>query len=129
MAIWQYEMRLTFSLTTERQELSHQVSEILPESTSWHAKLRIWGKDPGDTIEMWDDCESPELWVRVDLREPNPEFLRAVLSLAERLGGRLATEYSDPLEPTVGKVLEDIAKSDAFRFVCDPQKFLSGLDE
>ncbi len=107
----------------------NELSELLARGSSWSDSMRTWGATDGDRIDLYfDEDELHEILVRIDLRNVSRTFMHGVLELANRYDCVFRTEDGTLLRPEFGVLLQDIAKSSAFRFVSNPTKFLEQLD-
>ena len=59
-------------------EILSSVSELLPIGDSWCADAKMFGKESGNRAELWEDC----VHFRIDLRDPDMEFLQSILQIA-----------------------------------------------
>lgn len=101
-----------------------------------------WRHDTGKTWISWKSAHSEidhdiyiafqegdgyitEFSFRADLREPDLTFLRAMVELARQYGWLLADYQGRVATPDA--IVDLIRKSDAFRFVSNPRKFLDDL--
>lgn len=128
MAMWQYDFTLTPTHPIDFDELQTHISSILPSLRSWSDSLLMWGKSDGNRIDLNVDADCPELIVRFDLRHPSKQFLQQVLAMAIANSFVIRND-EDRIIPTTAEALAtDMMRSDAFRFLSDPQKFLGDLE-
>ena len=115
--------------TPTSQNLEAEFSKMLPPAQSWTDKLKVWGHDEGDRIDLWshDGTTISGLYVRIDVRDISKVFLANVLTLARRHSWLLRTEDGKLFQPSFAQLLSAIHASDSFRFVEDPKGFLEAL--
>ena len=106
-----------------------QVSAIMPQTKSWTEDALMFGDDKSSDFEIWyEDDEVDAIHFRWDIREPDLEVLNQIIVLAKRLGAYIVSgDRATVVEPDFLAVLQDIKKSNAYRFCKDPESFLSEL--
>lgn len=51
-------------------DLESEISKFLPTLNSWSEKLKQWGFDDGDRVDIWwDDGAISDVYVRIDVRD------------------------------------------------------------
>lgn len=127
MAEWQ----ATFQLVPTRgfpAEYRERLDQIGPRIRSWSRNVEWWGSEDGDRIDVLLERGWPmEGLIRIDLREPNAEFIDAVLGFAADAGCRLLDEHGREIEPAVGEFMLALRGTRAFRFVEDPIRYVNRL--
>ena len=127
MATWQYDITMIPSRSIDLETFKKEVSCIVPPTSSWSDSILIWGEIDGDRIDMFVDAETHEISVRFDMRQPNADFFRNILSLAVKYGCEIRNDKDEVLMTTSDEVASDMMDSDAFRFVANPHEFISGV--
>ena len=110
-------------------DLLQRVSAIMPQRTSWTNDAFMFGDDQTSDFEIWyDQGEVDAIYFRWDLREPDLEVLNQMISLAKSLGAHIVSgDRATVIEPDFYAVLNDVQKSNAYRFCKDPKAFLTEL--
>ena len=120
---WWQEPYSTLNLTGE-------FSKFLSKAPSWSEDIEIWGKENEDRIDVVrENGQLADLYVRVDVRKISFSFLMQVLGLAQKYNWLLLTQSNYVLFPSFGKLLSAIHRSDSFKFVENPQAFLTELEK
>jgi hypothetical protein len=108
-------------------DFAERLSSVLPQGSSWSSSLQTWGQEDGDRVDLvWEDDELADIFLRVDVRRVSYDRLDKVLRLARAYRWVLWTG-GQILRPSLGQLLRAIQRSDAFRFVQDPEGFLLAL--
>lgn len=109
--------------------LREQIGKLLPAASSWSEHIQTWGKDDGDRIDLvLRNGRVVDLFVRVDVRSISYTFLNGLIDLIRRNKWLTVTEQGKILQlSSVTDVLTEIRRSDAFRYVKDPKRFLDEL--
>jgi hypothetical protein len=127
MATWQADFHVLVpgALPADYRE---RLASLLPTCRSWREGLEVWGTDDGDRIDIsHEPHETPEVFVRFDLRRWNPELYRRFVAFVGDVAGELRTA-DGTLVPLRAEELENTLRcSDAARFVANPREFLEGL--
>jgi len=93
------------------------VEALLPPRKSWSPDALMFGDEEGDGIELWDDG----VRVRLDMRQFNEPFARAIVNLAAANDLKLVMARTGRLIlPSYDALAREIAQSLALRFVLDP---------
>lgn len=157
MAIWQYDMyafpQATLQATlgqipptltledsdrfdlwrdTDLSSLISKLDDVLPRVAGWDSSLLVWGADSGDRIDLSlsDDQKIESVFIRVNLYRRTRGFVNRLLALALAEEWLLLGEQSNRLFPPDSEaLLADLRRSDAARFVIDPEKFIKGLSD
>jgi hypothetical protein len=109
-----------------------QFSAMLPWSMPWSPEVQTWGFDGGNRIDVLLEGERPiEMRARLDVREPDLEFLRGLIAFAQANHLLFVTPDMRVIEPDFGHVWSAIASSGAMLFVRDPEAWLNriGVDD
>jgi len=101
----------------------------MPQTTSWTENALMFGDDKTSNFEVWyKDDEVDAIDFRWGLCEPDLEVLDQIIVLAKRLGAYIVLgDRAAVVEPDFLAVLQDIKKSNAYRFCKDSESFLSEL--
>lgn len=81
------------------------------------------GTKEGNRLSIWKD----DFFFDFDLRNPDLEILEAFLRLARKLDCKLVVNHGHVIEPMMLPVLEAVKASGAYKFVRDPQQWLSHI--
>ena len=127
MATWQFELLFMPTSVVDISEVKRDISSFIPQALGWSDVILIWGEIDGHRIELCDDGLSPELLVRIDLRNAPSDFIREILSFARHWRYEIKTEEGQVVPLTMEGIAGAIERSDAFRFVFNPQQFLDSL--
>ena len=127
MAAWQ----ASFAIIPSREypvNYREQLDAVAPRAPSWSAEVEIWGRDEGNRLDLYLDHGRPhDGLLRIDLRDPDPDFVRGALDFLAEAGCGLENEYGDWVEPNLGEFAVALRGSRAFRFVDDPVRYLNRL--
>ena len=105
-------------------------SSLLNESASWNINLRVWGEGDGNRLDVFSERgDVRDVFIRVDVRNLDPAFLKQVARFADHCRCLLLTADMAVLEPTVELLRSAIKQSRAFSFVSNPHRFLEDLRE
>ena len=110
-------------------ELEGVLDAVLPIGKSWSADLEMRGTEDGDRIDVYrNDGAIESIEIRIDVRELDSAFLEHVCELTRRLRCKLyAFESREALEPDLFTLSQAIRRSNAARFVSDPERFFAEL--
>ena len=113
------------------KDLNAIFSPILPKADSWSEDLSLWGNDKAHDISVWhEDGEFFSIGFRLDLRENVTGIMSALCEAAKELNCVLFVPGQKVmLNPNVFELKQFVLKSNAARFVSDPESFLNGLSE
>ncbi|MBB4613122.1 hypothetical protein [Novosphingobium taihuense] len=117
-------IRLGFS-DADAEVLLDRLGSILPEKTSWSTRLRIWGDEKTDDIQVGLNGQSIEdVQVRLNVADLSLLLVGAICDLSRQFDCVLATRDGAIIQPNRESVLRTIMQSSAVQFVRDPQRFL-----
>lgn len=104
-------------------------NEILNQTTSWSKDLKIWGDTETNDIQVfYENSLIESISIRLDVREINKPFLLKIINFVNELNCLLhLSESKEIIEPNYCIVVENIMKSNAYRFVKDPHEFLNNI--
>lgn len=106
----------------------NEITSRLEPLTTWYGDLRQWGSEVGNRIDVLVDGQYVrEIFVRVDVRNVDHEFLNSILNLARKHSLVIVTESGKILGALRASLLRAIEASPAFRFVADPVEFLRSI--
>lgn len=98
-----------------------EVSELLPERTSWSADAAMFGDEDGDSVEVWEDSVD----CAVDIRNFSIYRLQAMVSIAARADCLIVLHESGRvIPPEAALIFAEIESSRAYAFCIDPVGFL-----
>ena len=127
MAVWQLDLDLVPTTVLNGDDVMRELSSFLPKTASWSESVLIWGDIDGNCVQLIDDGSPPELLLRFDLRIPSVQFIRDLVSFANRMHYQFVKSDGMAIPSTVSDIGAVIATSDAFRFVSSPREFLDSL--
>jgi hypothetical protein len=109
--------------------LEQALDLVLPRGKSYSAAVPLWGDYECHRLELVCDDRGAyaELLGRVDVRQRDPRFLSALVSLATALDAVFADDEYYVIAPTMVTLADAITTSRAARFVNDPRGFLERL--
>lgn len=114
----------------EEEQLCTGLTALLPPKESWSPELLQWGTEDGDRIDLLRNAGAfHDLLVRVDVRHVSIGFLVSLLALARRFGLVARMMDGRVRKASPRQLLEEIGRSDSFRFVADPIAFIRVMDE
>jgi hypothetical protein len=111
------------------KDLVSRVEAILPPTQSWSKDALMFGDEKVTDFTIWyEGGEVDAIHFRWDLRQPDLEVLNQLVSLANRLGAYIVSgDRATVIEPNFDALLQDIKKSNAYRFCQDPEGFLRDI--
>ncbi len=133
MAIWQVNINLKlqkdldFSNTDFLNSLQ-QLSNILPETTSWSNSIKQYGLLDSTCIEILLDKNNyiEEISLRLDLINFSLDKLECICEFA--IHNDFLLEYENKLYPiNRNSFIKIIQKSDALKFLENPHEFLNNI--
>lgn len=136
MAIWQFDVIIQPDepfcglgpFHRDDSEIIRAVDAILPRRDSWSDALILWGDEAGDGIvAALDGGRIAELSARIDLRRGPDPFIPRLIDFAQSCKARFLTADGDEIPPDRARLLDAIRRSDSFRFVLDPLRFIEDL--
>ncbi|MDD8058552.1 hypothetical protein [Shewanella metallivivens] len=113
------------------KDLDTIFSPILPKVDSKDEDLSLWGNDKVHDISVWhEEGEILSIGFRLDLRENIISIMSALCEAATSLNCVLFVPGQKViLNPNVFELKQYILKSNAAKYVNDPEGFLNGLSE
>lgn len=109
------------------ESFSAEIESLLSPSQSWSQDALMYGTEDGNTIKIW---RGADITVRLDVRSPDLELLRAIIEFADKHNLLLVSDTrGQPLEPSFESVIEDIRSSSAYRFCKDPMGYIERLKD
>jgi hypothetical protein len=128
-----------WSTSQPPEDFAERLSTVLPETNGWDRAARVWGVDDGNHVSVGYYASGQagigrisDFHARLDLRDPRAEVLTCLVRLGEACDGWWITGDS-VARVLAGQqydgVLDSIRKSNASRFVRDPEAFLRSLSQ
>ena len=113
------------------KDLDAILSSILPKADSWSEKLSLWGNEKTHDISVWhEDGDILSIGFRIDLRENITNIMSTLCKAAITLNCVLFIPGQKAmLNPNVFELKQYILKSNAAKFVKDPESFLKEFRE
>ena len=106
--------------------LRKAADETLGRSRGWSSEVEMWGQDASTCMHMVHEGEDVvEIYLRVDVRSPGEENLRALLQAMSRMDLVLVGDDEKIWEPTPESLHVALVQSSASAFVGDPEGYLS----
>ena len=113
---------------TETVELQTALSRILPAAPSWSPVVRKWGDIEGDDVTLvFEEEVLQEVAIRIDVRTSPERLIDEIASLGQDQDWLFISDSGRVLPPTMDALRQEIAHSEAARFVSDPEAFLDQL--
>ena len=127
MALWQ----ASFAIIPSRvypAGYERRLDMVAPRAPSWSDEVLIWGHEEGNRIDPYLESGAPhDGLLRIDLRDPDPSFIRGALDFLQGSGCGLENKDGHWVEPNEGEFMVALRGSRAFRFVEDPVRYLNRL--
>jgi len=118
------EIDLGFS-NFDAEVLFARLGRLLPEKKSWSARLRIWGDEKTDDIQVGFDGHTIEdIQFRLNVADLRLPLVGGICDLARHFDCILATQDGAIVQPNRESVVRTIMQSRAVQFVRDPQRSL-----
>jgi hypothetical protein len=107
------------------------LGEILPPSKSWSEDLLTWGNEKEHDIQVWFENETIDgIHIRLDLNQNLNEIIIKVVKAAKTLNCALFfPEFRSVVEANEFELKNSIKKSNASKFVTNPQEFLNEISK
>jgi hypothetical protein len=107
------------------------LGEVLPPSKSWHEELLSWGNEKEHDIQVWVENEAIDgINFRLDLTQDLNEIIVKVVRAAKSLNCALFfPEFRSVVEANEFELKNAIKKSNAAKFVSNPQEFLNEISK
>jgi len=111
--------------SAEAEALFAQLEKLLPEKQSWSSRLRIWGDEATDDIQVrLDEQAIEDVRFRLNVGELSLSLVGGICAVARRFSCVLATTDGAIIQPSREAVMRGIMQSRAIHFVRDPEGFL-----
>ena len=111
------------------KDLEPIFSALLPRAESWAEDLLIWGSDKKHDINVWnEEGVITSIVLRLDLRENITDIMVGFCEASSQLSCALFIPGQHLMfKPNIFQLKQCIVKSNAVKFVKDPQEFLNDL--
>jgi hypothetical protein len=105
------------------------ITKILLPTKSWNEDILIFGKEDETRINVvLGNSKVVDISARIDLRTIDPKLLSKIVDLANLFNCNLyLAESKKMIENNYIKLIEEISKSNAAKFVKDPREFLDKI--
>jgi hypothetical protein len=108
--------------------IASQFDRFLPRTSSWSSKNTTWGQEDGNRIDLVaSELSVMDIFIRIDVRDFDLKFLTFLIRCADVNKWVFLTQESYVIAPSLPKLLSAIRRSASFRFVINPEEFLSKL--
>ena len=102
-----------------------QLEEMLPEKQSWSPRLRIWGDEKSDDVQVhFEGSAIEDVQFRLDVSNLSLVLVSQICAAARRLDCVLATREGAIVQPSTEAIVRSVLQSAAMRFVKDPEAYL-----
>ncbi len=111
-------------------DFQFRIAAVLPAYKSWSPDILMWGSEDSNRIHVClDDTHEriEEVSIRVDLRQPWQQFARAIADLAQHTDCVIAVWPHRTFEPSLDRLMTEIAGSESARFVRAPREYFEEL--
>lgn len=126
----QFEEKFSWRNSKEISGLKEGLSDFMTSYDSWSKNLECWGEDDGDRVEVYySDSIIDEWYIRFDMRTLNFLFCLKMVEVVKKYNGVFITSSGYVFPPAYKKLLNHMHRSDNYRFVQDPQRFLEELSD
>lgn len=124
MAIWEA-MFAIIPTGAFPDDYRERLDALGPCFRGWHREMLVWGTDDGSRIELWHEGGTPSSGsLRVDMRDPEPDFVLGALEFLRRAGFGLEDEAGEWVNPEPAEFAGVLRRSRAARFLDDPELYL-----
>lgn len=126
-----YDTECAWKSRQPASEFKTVLSEVLPSSKSWSEKLLTWGNEKEHDIQVWFESETIDgIHIRLDLNQNLNEIIIKVVKAAKTLSCVLFfPEFRSVVEANEFELKNGIKKSNAAKFVTNPQEFLNEISK
>lgn len=118
------------------QEIIHLIDQLLPRANWGNDKNFNKGKYETEAIDndasiLISDNQDKFVYFYFggDLREPSLKFINEMITICAKFDFMLFDRKGNLSMPKIEKIAEIIKKSNSFKFINNPMKFLTDLDE
>jgi len=107
------------------------LGSFLPKYTSWHKDISSWGAEDSDLIEIFLENKAPEeIVIHINVRKLDVSLLEKIAHFARLCDCLLFLDESRKLiEPDSLELYQEIKRSNAYKFVMDPEGFHDELSK
>jgi hypothetical protein len=121
----------TVAFPFEPPEFEALANDYLPPAKSWSPKIRIWGDDAKDDVDLFvEDGRVVEVRVRLDLRDVTIERVQRLVRFAQMLRCCFVEGRKGEVVPArEDALLQSIRESLSAQFVTDPRGFFDRLSQ
>lgn len=117
-------IELSFSPSTITA-IFERVRMMLPEKQSWSPNIRIWGDERTDDVQIGvREAAIDDVQFRLNVAKLRMPLVGNICALAREFECVLATRSGAIIRPYSESVVRAITRSDAARFVNDPERYL-----
>ncbi len=145
MASWQFSCNLInnnaeFSFNQEERnilwgdfklqvESIPKIERVLKPQKSWSVDIKQYGELDSHCLEIsFDKDRIEEISLRIDLRELNKDVFDEILDFIKSNNALILLQDGRIIEPEQGVLLNEIKKSDAYKYVSEPNNYLERFD-
>lgn len=110
------------------QKLYTLLSSFLIEKKSWSKEIKQWGKEDSNCFELVFDKNSlEEVVIRIDLRNFKDYLIDLTLKISNEVEGVIIIN-NRTFSSSKKYIMRELVKSDANKFIVNPVKYLSDLE-
>lgn len=110
--------------------LLEEFAKLFPTLSSWSTHVQSWGWTDGNQIDVLvHDGVIEDVRVRLDARNVSVPFVVDLMAIARRFSLVIRLPNGSIVRASPKHLLEAFRRSDAFKFVADPLKFLQSIRE
>ena len=112
-------------------DISTCLASFLNQAPSWSPDVALWGEENGNRVEvLHEGREVKNIFVRITAYELNNAFLEGLVRLARECGAVFWSKESEEIiRPNTAALISALKRSNAYKFVQDPEGFVSSLDD
>ncbi len=108
------------------EAILERVGMMLPEKQSWSPELRIWGDEKTDDVQIsFRGVAIENIQFRLNVPDLSLPLIDSICTLAREIDCVLATRNGAIIRPYCETLLRAITRSNAARFVSDPERYLA----
>ncbi|MCP9494193.1 MAG: hypothetical protein MSG64_07040 [Pyrinomonadaceae bacterium MAG19_C2-C3] len=103
-----------------------EIGSFLSPREFWSDEAKAWGEEDGTSIEVWFEQKLvTDIYVRINVASLDVNVLEKLTGLTARCEALFLTADLEVIEPDLQNLTAHIKQSNAFRFVENPEQFLS----
>ncbi len=106
----------------------NKIEQLLSRNKSWSDNVIQFGSLDETCMELiYSKRELKGVKIRIDLRNIKIDIMKSIITIINENDALMLLPNGSILEPELDYLLDEIKKSDAYRFVKNPKEFFNQL--